>query len=376
MVNKFDVRVAVFVSGHGLGHINQMRPLLKELCDNNKIKVLLITNVSKEYLELIGLNSGHIYDFTSLGVLSEQPEMKNSIEIDIEPTKKKLQKIAGDFSFYKELIKNFLIEKQVNRVISNIESLPLVAAQELKIPNFAMCSLDWWQVYSSIGINSWESLEINGLLEKMKNAYQSVDVFFRPQPYVDEGGLENTKVIEPQFVEGANVREQIDCIFNTHGKKLILINFGGVEYKVKDLPVMENIVWVLRSNYFESRKDVIALTELENYFTYEDAFVSMDFVITKPGYGTYVLAASCNIPVLSLARENWPDVDSLEEWVQKYSCYFKVKENELQYALSHIESFLAKVTCKESFNGFEGNIAKTVAWQIVNCEEGYAVHKR
>lgn len=371
-----EINLAVFVSGHGLGHINQMRPLLRELGKNKEIKVLLITNVAKEYLKLVGIKVDKIYDFALLGMESEQPEMKNSIEIDIKHTEKKLRKIELDFSIYEESIKNFLIEKQVNRVVSNIEALPLLVAQKLKIPNFAICSLDWWQVYSSIGFNLQNSPEINRLLKKMKLAYQSAEVFFRPEPYVDESWLENKRVISPQFVKGESVRKQIDDVFNTHNKKLVIINFGGFEYKVEDLPVIENVVWVFRHCEFGLRKDVLDLTALESRYVYEDIFASMDLVVTKPGYGTYVLAASCNLPILSLERKNWPDVESLEEWVQRYSTLFKINENGLRHALSRIESYLAIVIPKETLNGFEKNSAKSVAWQIVNCEENDAVHKR
>ena len=41
----------------------------------------------------------------------------------------------------------------------------------------------------------------------------------------------------------------------------------------------------------------------------------MDVVLSKPGYGTFVEAACCGLPVLYLQRPDWPEAECLEAWL-------------------------------------------------------------
>ena len=42
----------------------------------------------------------------------------------------------------------------------------------------------------------------------------------------------------------------------------------------------------------------------------------VDVVLSKPGYGTFVEAACCGLPVLYLQRPDWPEATFLEQWLQ------------------------------------------------------------
>ena len=43
----------------------------------------------------------------------------------------------------------------------------------------------------------------------------------------------------------------------------------------------------------------------------------MDVVLSKPGYGTFVEAACCGLPVLYLQRPDWPESKCLETWLSQ-----------------------------------------------------------
>jgi hypothetical protein len=328
--------VAVFVSGHGLGHINQMRPLLKVLYQN--AKVLLITNVSKDYLKGTGISFDNIFSFEDVGLISEQPIMVNSIDIDLIETKRNLSEINHSLDNCLSCLKEFYKDYNVSSIVSNIESLPLVAAQELSINNYAFCSLDWFSVYEAIGLKDKPQLAVDSYLSMSKNAYQKANIFFRPIPYTPIAWLKNEVILPPQFIGGKNIRNQIDSQFNTQNKKLIMVNFGGVEYRLDKLPLKKNIVWVIGSS-MDDRDDVLALDNLQKHFVFEDVASSIDLLVTKPGYGTFVLAASNGVPVVSIERNFWPDVESLEIWIQAFSDFYKVTELSLVDVLNEIEKY-------------------------------------
>lgn len=52
---------------------------------------------------------------------------------------------------------------------------------------------------------------------------------------------------------------------------------------------------------------------LENY---QEIVASVDLMITKPGYGTFVKAAAVGIPLFYVERPDWPDVTGLVSWFE------------------------------------------------------------
>jgi len=41
-------------------------------------------------------------------------------------------------------------------------------------------------------------------------------------------------------------------------------------------------------------------------------------VLTKPGYGTYAEAVCNGIPILTLARPDWPETQYLNDWARRH----------------------------------------------------------
>ena len=62
---------------------------------------------------------------------------------------------------------------------------------------------------------------------------------------------------------------------------------------------------------------------------FPDLLRSVDLVLTKPGYGTFVEAACNGTAVLYLRRDNWPEQDCLIEWLQENARCREVNEAEL-----------------------------------------------
>ena len=45
-----------------------------------------------------------------------------------------------------------------------------------------------------------------------------------------------------------------------------------------------------------------------------------DAVLTKPGYGTYAEAVCNAVPILTLARPDWPETPYLNAWARRHGC--------------------------------------------------------
>lgn len=49
-----------------------------------------------------------------------------------------------------------------------------------------------------------------------------------------------------------------------------------------------------------------------------DVLASCDAVLTKPGYGTYAEAVCNGVPILTLARPDWPETRYLNAWARRH----------------------------------------------------------
>jgi UDP-N-acetylglucosamine:LPS N-acetylglucosamine transferase len=61
---------------------------------------------------------------------------------------------------------------------------------------------------------------------------------------------------------------------------------------------------------------MVTLESLEMDFV--DVLRSVDALITKPGYGTYTEAVCNGMPLLTLARPDWPETPYLNAWAQMH----------------------------------------------------------
>ena len=52
---------------------------------------------------------------------------------------------------------------------------------------------------------------------------------------------------------------------------------------------------------------------------FSDLLASVDAVITKPGYGTFVEAACGAVPILYLERDDWPETPHLVAWLTDHA---------------------------------------------------------
>ena len=63
---------------------------------------------------------------------------------------------------------------------------------------------------------------------------------------------------------------------------------------------------------------------------FSDLLASSDALICKPGYGSFVEAASCGVPVLYVNRADWPEAPALIAWLQQHGLCREVSRDALE----------------------------------------------
>jgi UDP-N-acetylglucosamine:LPS N-acetylglucosamine transferase len=61
-----------------------------------------------------------------------------------------------------------------------------------------------------------------------------------------------------------------------------------------------------------------------------DVLASSAAVLTKPGYGTYAEAVCNGIPVLTVARPDWPETRYLNDWARGHGRIAEITRAQLE----------------------------------------------
>jgi hypothetical protein len=104
---------------------------------------------------------------------------------------------------------------------------------------------------------------------------------------------------------------------------------GGAEFALDAAawPSAADLCFIMPARWCGRRPDQVALESLPMPF--QDTIASVDAVIAKPGYGTFVEAAASAAVVGYVRREHWLEQDALIDWLHRHARAFEISHTEL-----------------------------------------------
>lgn len=257
------------------------------------------------------------------------PRMKNSYEVDVAATIAACGETADAFEARVAAQSRFLRDEKFDLVISDISPLPLAAAQRLRVPNIALCSLDW---ASTLAFIPDLAAPLRETIDLLRAVYGDCDLFLRPQPHVGCDGAPNCRSIGHIARVGTNVRRRLDV---AHGidpaMRLVMLSSGGMEgfpFAI-DIPRRDGLFWILPDHLCAPGPDRLPISAFA-LVPYVDLVASLDALVAKPGYGLIVEAVSHGVPFASLERSDWVDVASLEQWAAAHGAFCRVAADDIR----------------------------------------------
>jgi UDP-N-acetylglucosamine:LPS N-acetylglucosamine transferase len=82
-------------------------------------------------------------------------------------------------------------------------------------------------------------------------------------------------------------------------------------------PRRDDCVWLIPGRPPQGREDLHSFDAATLRFS--DLLASVDSVITKPGYGTFVEAACVGTAILYLKRDDWPETPHFAQWLGRHA---------------------------------------------------------
>jgi hypothetical protein len=228
---------------------------------------------------------------------------------------------------------------QPDLVLANVPYLPLEAAHRLGIRCLAMCSLNWADLlehYSDGQPGTRTSIA------DIRNAYNRAELFLQPEPSMPMRGLNNRRRIGPVADSGRQRRQALRGALGIPSRAtLVLVTLGGIDGRlaIEDWELQPGIHWLTPLAWNVARADCHPLEETG--FSYLDALASCDALLTKPGYGSFVEAACAGVPVLYVARVDWPEEPYLVSWLSDRGRLLKLPDESL--ARGQVKSELTKL---------------------------------
>ena len=302
----------VDISSHGFGHLAQVAPILTAL--RAQLPALQLTircglPEAKARSRIPGEFS-YLEDSSDFGFA-----MRNAVSIDLAATAERYQALHATWSERVDAEARFLDTLRPDLVLTDVAYLPLAAAARIGLPAMSMCSLNWADLFAHFfGGESWAA----PIHAEMLTAYGSAARFLRLTPAMPMLALPNAEAVGPVASLGTQrssvLRETLRC---TENERTVLIAFGGIDHdlRVDHWPETPGIRWLLPQTWNIARPDMTAFEPLG--FSFTDLLASVDAVLTKPGYGTFVEAACNRTAVLYQRRKNWPEQDCLIEWLKE-----------------------------------------------------------
>jgi len=302
--------LVVSISGHGFGHVAQTAPVLNALHQlMPHLHITVRSAVSARHLRSrIHAPFTHLTSEGDIGMV-----MSSALDVCVEDSRAAYQQFHADWEKRVADEAQILHELKADFVLSNVGYLPLAGAQMAGIANAALCSLNWEDIYRHYCGDDEIAAQIN-------DCYANADNFLRATPGMAMGSLGNLIPVAPIAAVGMNRRDELNFRLKlSPGEKLVLISMGGIasRFPIECWPRIDGVRWLVQENWQVNHPDAIVLESLQMDFG--DLLASSDALICKPGYGSFVEATCCSVPVLYVNRPDWPESPALVEWLHQHN---------------------------------------------------------
>ena len=310
---KPSPRLLLAVSGHGYGHLAQCAPVINALWGV----------VPDLHLAVCGALPRHVIaerlerEFSFLPVeLDPVMCMHNAWELDVPASRRVYREFHRNRQTGLRHDADLLATLAPDLVLADIPWRLLHAAHERNIQAVALCSLNWAAIYAAC---CGEGGRDAPMLEDMLAGYRTASVFLGPEPSLPMPELDNYRAIGPIARQGRRRRDELLSRFGLpQDARLVLVALGGIPtgLPLESWPCREDLVWLKAGAAGSAGAGMIDIAATGMGFI--DVLASCDAVLTKPGYGTYAEAVCNAIPILTLARPDWPETTCLNAWARRY----------------------------------------------------------
>lgn len=332
--------LALYISGHGYGHLAQCIPVVKAL-QTYPHQLSVFSSLPEALLrQRLGVVFEYYPAHWDFGM-----KMCNSLDVDLAASLSAYEEFARHWPDQLAQVGRWLKNLRVDCLLSNVAYLPLAAARQQGIPAYAFSSLNWWHVLQPFLPADY--IDTCGVLEQMQSAYGQANGFFATRPAMPMPGLDNLIEVDALDIRALAVEPSLRQHLQVSAQQsLLLVGFGGIEQPLEvaqwNLPAH---ISCLVNHASHASDKLININILP--FDFMQLLASVNVVISKPGYGTAVQCVLQQVPALFVKRDDWAEEQSIVNWLQAHGRVGFISRQQLQQGdfmtdLQHVMSLPVK----------------------------------
>ncbi|TLS76408.1 hypothetical protein FE236_07205 [Mariprofundus erugo] len=301
------MKLAVYISGHGFGHLAQVAPVLNELQRRYSNCTVLIRCALAEEEIRARLTFDFQLDRESVDVGVVQ---KSAIEEDREASIDQLRHWLADMDARVQREKRLLAEFSPDLILSNISPLAFPVARALAVPSIGLATLDWHTIYSS-----WLEPD-DPALAVLAKAYACCDLLCTPP----------MAMVMPVFPEQRKVPliaakpQPVSYALPVAASKTALVIFGGSAQPPFDYQALARCSgwhFLMPEAPADAPANVSAI-RFDASLRAVDVMPYVDAVVCKPGYGILSECWSTSTPIVWVERPDFPEFPMLKGWLESH----------------------------------------------------------
>lgn len=313
------MHLVVAITPHGYGHAAQVSPVINQLQRQLvALRVTVLTTLPETFLRSrIEADFHYIHHSADFGLV-----MESSLQIDLTSSAERYKTFHADWDLQVENESRVLEKLQPDCVLADVPCLTLAAAARINLPVFALCSLNWADIYRHYFS---ERPEAEKILAEMTFAYQQADIFFTPEPHMPMSWLDNRQQVGPIARRGNHRREELLRRLDlSDGNRLVLVAPGGVATQLPTThwPRGTGVSWLVADRFGSDHPDLHEINEVQMSFM--DILASVDLLLGKCGYGSVAECVVNATPMLYIPRPDWPEEPCLIAWLEQHGAAMPV----------------------------------------------------
>ena len=300
------------ISAHGLGHLAQTAPVLNALRRQQPGLRLTVASLLPEPRLRSRIDGDFRIDARSLDIGFE---MQDAFRIAHAASAHAYREFHAQWPCRLDEACDWLARERPDLLLANAAYLPLAAAARLGIPACGMSSLNWADLFAHVfAAEPW----MPPLHAQMLQAYRSAAMFIKLRPGMAMPDLPNGRWAPAVARLGRHRHDELRARCGAASRdRLVLVAFGGIDARLpmQDWTLAPALHWLVPQAWQVAHPQVSAIESLG--WDFGDLIASVDALIAKPGYGSFVEAAGSGTPVLYAARPDWPEQQALIPWLHQ-----------------------------------------------------------
>ena len=310
--------IALYVSGHGYGHMTRACEVLAEVRLGAPDVPLAVAGDIPERLVRRALPGSLIFRKITCDVGLVQ---RDALHIDEPATAARCQDFESTWEARVAAEASFMREAGVRLVVGDIPPLAFAAAARAGLPSVALGNFSWDWIYRHL---SAREPGLAASADLAAAAYRRAALLLE-LPFA--GDLSVFSHREPVGLVARRprvAREEARRRLGLDGRPAVLLSFGGLGLPALDQglpPGTQEFRW-LRPADVDDRMEALGLT-------YPDVVHAVDVVVTKPGYGIVTDAIAAGTRVVYTERGDFPEYPILVEGMRRHLACVHVSNADL-----------------------------------------------